>query len=70
MIARDLTFAAYALIAVALITLQAATWRRGTLTLGQLTDRLMCRLPRGWGQLIGVLATRMGPACCQSWGHL
>ncbi len=43
MIARDLTFAAYALIAVALITLQAATWRRGTLTLGQLTDRLMRR---------------------------
>ena len=35
-----------------------------------LHDALTCRLPRGWGQLIGVLATRMGPACCQSWGHL
>ncbi len=43
MSARDLTFSAYALIAVALVTLQALTWRRGSLTLGQLTDRLLHR---------------------------
>jgi Family of unknown function (DUF6186) len=41
MIARDVTFAAYAVIALALVTLQVAAWRRGSLTLGQLTDRLM-----------------------------
>jgi Family of unknown function (DUF6186) len=41
--ARDLTFSAYALIAVALVTLQAVTWRRGSLTLGQLTDRVVRR---------------------------
>jgi hypothetical protein len=41
MSARDLTFAAYALVVLALVTLQAVTWRRGSLTLGQLTDRLM-----------------------------
>ncbi len=40
---RDITFAAYALIGVALVILQAAAWRRGSLTLGQLTDRLMRR---------------------------
>jgi hypothetical protein len=39
--ARDLTFSAYALIALASVTLQAVTWRRGSLTLGQLTDRFM-----------------------------
>jgi Family of unknown function (DUF6186) len=43
MTARDLTFAAYAVIAVALVTLEAVAWRRGSLTLGQLTDRLMRR---------------------------
>jgi Family of unknown function (DUF6186) len=43
MTARDLTFAAYAVIAVALVTLEAVAWRRGLLTLGQLTDRLMRR---------------------------
>ncbi len=41
MSARDATFAAYALIGVALVTLQVVTWRRGSLTLGQLSDRLM-----------------------------
>jgi hypothetical protein len=43
MTVRDVTFAAYALIGVALVTLEAVTWRRGSLTLGQLTDRLMRR---------------------------
>ena len=43
MTVRDVTFAAYALIAVALVTLEAAAWRRGSLTLGQLTDGLMRR---------------------------
>jgi Family of unknown function (DUF6186) len=41
MSARDVTFAAYVVIGVALVTLQAVAWRRGSLTLGQLTDRLM-----------------------------
>jgi hypothetical protein len=43
MIVRDVTFAAYGLILVALLTLEAAAWRRGTLTLGQLTDGIMRR---------------------------
>ena len=43
MSARDVTFAVYAVIGVALVALQAATWRRGSLTLGQLTSRLMRR---------------------------
>jgi Family of unknown function (DUF6186) len=43
MIARDVTFAAYALIGATLVTLQAVAWRHGSLTLGQLTDRLMRR---------------------------
>ncbi len=43
MTVRDLTFAAYAVIGVALVTLQVVTSRRGSLTLGQLTDRLMRR---------------------------
>lgn len=43
MIVRDVTFAAYALIVVALLTLEAAAWRRGSLTLGQLTDGIMRR---------------------------
>jgi Family of unknown function (DUF6186) len=43
MTARDATFAAYALIGVALVTLQAVAWRRGSVTLGQLSDRLMHR---------------------------
>jgi hypothetical protein len=43
MTARDLTFAAYAVIGVALVTLEVVAWRRGSLTLGQLTDRLMRR---------------------------
>jgi len=43
MTARDATFAAYALIGVALVTLQALAWRRGSVTLGQLSDRLMRR---------------------------
>jgi hypothetical protein len=38
MTARDATFAAYALIGVALVTLQAVAWRRGSVTLGQLSD--------------------------------
>jgi Family of unknown function (DUF6186) len=40
---RDLTFAVYAVIAVALLALQAMTSRRGALTLGQLTNRVMRR---------------------------
>jgi hypothetical protein len=40
---RDLTFAIYAAIALAILTLQAVRWRRGSLTLGQLTARLMRR---------------------------
>jgi Family of unknown function (DUF6186) len=43
MSARDATFAAYVVIGVAWIALQAATWWRGSLTLGQLTSRLMRR---------------------------
>ena len=43
MSARDATFAAYAVIGVALVTLQAVAWRRGSVTLGQLSDRLMRR---------------------------
>ncbi len=43
MTVRDLTFAAYAVIGVALVTLEVVAWRRGSLTLGQLTDRLMRR---------------------------
>ena len=43
MTARDATFAAYALIGVALVTLQAVAWLRGSVTLGQLSDRLMRR---------------------------
>ncbi len=43
MSARDVSFAVYALIGVALIALQAATWWRGSLTLGQLTSQLMRR---------------------------
>jgi hypothetical protein len=43
MSARDVTFAAYAVIAVALVTFEAVAWRRGSLTLGQWTDRLMRR---------------------------
>jgi Family of unknown function (DUF6186) len=57
MTARDVTFAVYAVIVVALVALQAATWRRGSLTLGQLTGRLMRRrsvqilLLLGWAWL-------------------
>jgi Family of unknown function (DUF6186) len=43
MSARDATFAVYAVIGVALVALQAVTWRRGSLTLGQLTSHLMRR---------------------------
>ena len=43
MTVRDATFAAYALIGVALVTLQAVAWRRGSVMLGQLSDRLMRR---------------------------
>jgi Family of unknown function (DUF6186) len=43
MSARDATFAVYTLIVLALVALQTATWRRGSLTLGQLTSRLMRR---------------------------
>ena len=43
MSARDPTFAAYAVIGVALVALQVVTWRCGSLTLGQLTGRLMRR---------------------------
>ena len=43
MSARDVTFAVYAVIGVALVALQAASWRRGSLTLGQLTSHLMRR---------------------------
>jgi Family of unknown function (DUF6186) len=43
MTGRDATFAAYALIGVALVTLQVVAWRRGSVTLGQLSDRLMRR---------------------------
>ena len=53
MIVRDLTFAAYALIAVALVTLQVAAWRRGSLTLGQLTNRLMRRRSVRYAFLLG-----------------
>jgi hypothetical protein len=41
--ARDVTFAVYAVIGVALVALQAVSWRRGSLTLGQLTGHLMRR---------------------------
>ena len=40
---RDASFAVYAVIGLAVVALQAATWRRGGLTLGQLTSRLMRR---------------------------
>jgi hypothetical protein len=43
MSARDASFAVYAVIGVALVALEAVTWRRGSLTLGQLTSRLMRR---------------------------
>ncbi len=43
MSARDVTYAVYAVIGVALVAVQAVTWRRGSQTLGQLTNRLMRR---------------------------
>ena len=63
MSARDVTFAVYALIGVALVALQAATWRRGSLTLGQLTSQphaqaiSATRVP-AWVGLAGVAPIR------------
>jgi len=32
-------------------------------------DETLCRLPGAWDHLRSVLATGMGPPCCQSWDH-